>query len=57
MPFQLRRWVYANGKVLKGLQTRREREIDLFFDGIAAPKSIAAPTQAELLDLSTGEAP
>lgn len=30
VPGQLRRWVYASGKKLRGLETRREREIELF---------------------------
>lgn len=28
---EFRRWIYAGGKVLKGLADRREKEIDLFF--------------------------
>jgi GH24 family phage-related lysozyme (muramidase) len=54
LPTQFRRWVKAGGKVFKGLQTRREREIALFFEGqpIPAAKSITA---AELIDIRDGE--
>lgn len=31
---QWMRWVYAGGKVLKGLQTRRQAEVDLYFTPI-----------------------
>jgi GH24 family phage-related lysozyme (muramidase) len=34
VPLQLRRWVYAGGRELPGLKTRRKNEIDLFFDGL-----------------------
>jgi GH24 family phage-related lysozyme (muramidase) len=48
VPVQLRRWVLAKGKPLAALKTRREREIELFFDGI--PKVRAVPRPGE--DLS-----
>lgn len=48
VPAQLRRWVLAGGKPFKGLQARREREIELFFEGQPTPK--AAPSPGE--DLS-----
>lgn len=40
VPAQLRRWILAGGKVFEGLKKRREREIELFFDGQAIPKAI-----------------
>ena len=44
---QFRRWVYASGKELPGLKARREREITLFFEGLAVP-SPAFPDRADL---------
>ncbi len=40
-PFQFRRWVKAGGRELPGFVTRRENEIELFFDCIPVPR--AAP--------------
>ena len=57
VPFQLRRWVYAGGKQLAGLKTRREREIELFFDGIGIPRAVPSPDEdLSPLDIRTGEA-
>ena len=56
VPFQLRRWVKAGGRTLPGLETRREREIELFFEGIGIPR--AAPLEGEDLspvDIQRGE--
>jgi GH24 family phage-related lysozyme (muramidase) len=56
VPFQLRRWVKAAGRELPGLKTRREREIELFFEGIGIPR--AAPAVGEYLspiDIQRGE--
>ena len=56
VPFQLRRWVKAGGRTLPGLETRREREIELFFEGIGIPR--AAPLEGEDLspiDVQRGE--
>lgn len=56
VPFQLRRWVKAGGKTLPGLEVRREREIELFFEGIGIPR--AAPLEGEDLspvDIQRGE--
>jgi|GEM_PF-475162 len=55
VPFQLRRWNKAGGKVLRGLQTRREREVALYFDGAAIPKSAPAGEDETPLDIRTGE--
>jgi lysozyme len=56
VPAQFRRWVLANGRVLPGLEARREREIELFFDGLPIPRP--APREDEDLepvDILTGE--
>jgi lysozyme len=57
VPSQLGRWVKAGGKEWPGLKTRREREIELFFEGIGMPR--AAPPAGEVLspvDIREGEA-
>ena len=56
VPFQLRRWVYAGGRELPGLKTRRESEIELFFDGLPIPRA-APPEGMDLgpIDIRTGE--
>jgi GH24 family phage-related lysozyme (muramidase) len=38
VPAQFRRWVMAGGKEFAGLKARREREIELFFDGLPKPR-------------------
>jgi GH24 family phage-related lysozyme (muramidase) len=56
VPVQLRRWVNAKGKVWPGLQTRREGEIDLYFEGLPRPRP--APSQlTSPIDILAGEAP
>lgn len=56
VPGQLRRWVRAGGKVFKGLQTRREREIELFFEGVPIPRAVpAADEPLDDVDVRTGE--
>jgi GH24 family phage-related lysozyme (muramidase) len=50
VPSQFRRWTVVGGKELAGLKARREREIDLFFDGLPKPK--AAPLTRGGEDLS-----
>lgn len=56
VPGQLLRWVRAGDKVLQGLRNRRQREIDLFFDGIPAARA-APPVGEDLspIDIRTGE--
>jgi GH24 family phage-related lysozyme (muramidase) len=48
IPGQFRRWVVAGGKTWQGLVKRREKEIDMFFEG--RPKVRAVPLPGE--DLS-----
>jgi GH24 family phage-related lysozyme (muramidase) len=54
VPVQLRRWVLAKGKVWPGLQTRREGEIDLYFEGLPRPPASTEITTP--IDVFTGEA-
>jgi len=56
VPAQLRRWVRAGGRELEGLKTRREREIKLFFEGMAIPR-LAPSEGGEMasIDIRTGE--
>ncbi len=56
VPFQLRRWVKAGGRELPGLVTRREKEIELFFDGLPVPRA-APPADLDLepIDIRGGE--
>lgn len=56
VPSQLRRWSMLNGKELARLKTRREREIQLYFEGRPVPA--AAPVDDEDLtpiDIRVGE--
>ncbi len=58
VPFQLRRWAYAGGKRLAGLEKRREREIELFFDGIGIPRALPSPDEdLSPIDIRTGQTP
>lgn len=56
VPFQLRRWVKAGGRVLPGLQNRREREIELFFENVEIPRALP-PAEMDLspIDIRQGE--
>lgn len=52
VPTQFRRWVLADGKPFKGLKQRREREIELFFDGLTEPKGVPrAEEETSSLDI------
>jgi len=55
VPAQLRRWVYAGGKELPGLKVRREREIELFFDGQPIPKALPGEEELTPIDIRVGE--
>lgn len=56
VPLQLRRWVYANGKPYAGLETRREREVALYFQGRAVPRAIPFANEVVTpLDVITGK--
>jgi GH24 family phage-related lysozyme (muramidase) len=45
VPGQFRRYVLANGRKLRGLVTRREKEIELFFDDLTIPRSAPDPDE------------
>jgi lysozyme len=56
VPAQLRRWVLANGKPLAALETRREREIELFSPGLPKTREIPAPGEnLTPIDIHKGE--
>lgn len=56
VPSQLRRWVNAGGKPLTSLRTRREREIDLFFEGLPKPRAVPEPGEKlSPIDIEKGE--
>jgi GH24 family phage-related lysozyme (muramidase) len=57
VPFQLMRWTRAGGQELRGLRTRREREITLYFDGRPVPKSPPRDEDTTPVDIREGEAP
>jgi lysozyme len=56
VPFQMRRWVKAGGRELPGLKTRREGEIDLYFEGLAIPRAVPeAGLDLSPIDILSGE--
>ncbi|MFO8091328.1 MAG: lysozyme [Desulfatiglandaceae bacterium] len=56
VPFEFRRWVYAGGNKLPGLETRREQEIALFFEDIGIPRAAPPPDQDMTpIDIRIGE--
>lgn len=55
VPSQLRRWTKAGGVEYRGLKTRREREIVLFFDGMSIPKALTKDPDDTPLNIDTGE--
>jgi GH24 family phage-related lysozyme (muramidase) len=58
VPYQFRRWVKAGGRTLPGLEERREREIDLYFEGLPKPRAApSADVDLTPIDIRTGEAP
>lgn len=54
VPTQMRRWVYSGGKPWSGLAKRREREIELFFEGQPMPRSLPAADEP-VTPLNVGE--
>jgi lysozyme len=54
VPGQFRRWVMADGKELPGLKARREREIELFFDGLRRSRALEEEPQPPI-DVRKGE--
>ena len=56
VPAQFRRWVVASGREVDGLRARREREIELFFDGMAIPRAAPSPDEdLSPIDIGKGE--
>jgi len=56
VPTEWRKWVQANGKTFPGLVERRERELQLFFDG-NLPESREVPAEGfapQLIDIRVG---
>ena len=56
VPGEMRRWIRAGGKEFAGLKTRREREIQLYFEGRPTPEGgfIAGEDQTPI-DIQIGE--
>lgn len=53
---QLRRWTKANGLEVRALARRRQREIDLFFEGLPKPRAAApAGENTSPIDIRAGE--
>jgi len=56
VPAQFRRWVMAGGREVSGLKARRDREIELFFDGMAIPRAAPSPDEdLSPIDVGKGE--
>ena len=54
--YQFMRWVKAGGRELPGLVTRREREADLFFEGLAVARAAPQPGEdVTPIDIRAGE--
>ena len=60
VPYQFLRWTKAGGRDVKGLKTRREAEVKLFFQGLPGSSELtrsgATPTEDQLIDIRAGEA-
>jgi len=54
IPFEFRRWVFAGGKKLPGLETRREKQIALFFEDIGIPRAVPLMDK-DMIDIRDGE--
>ena len=56
VPDQFRRWVYADGQKLRGLQKRREHEIALFMEGVSVTRGpVPADEDLSPVDIRSGE--
>lgn len=56
VPTQLRRWVKAGGRELRGLKIRREKEIELYFEDTLIPRFIPSADQDLFsIDILSGE--
>jgi lysozyme len=58
VPDQFRRWILAGGKRWDALATRRDREIDLFFDGLPKKRGpVKRRFDLSQIDIREGERP
>jgi GH24 family phage-related lysozyme (muramidase) len=55
VPAQFRRWVLASGEPWPGLRKRREREIELYFEGLPSARGLGPGQELPLIDIRTGE--
>jgi GH24 family phage-related lysozyme (muramidase) len=55
VPGEFRRWVRAGGREWPGLRTRREHEIDVFFDGMIQPRIAIPEENLPTIDIRAGE--
>ncbi|MCC2869426.1 MAG: DUF4384 domain-containing protein [Candidatus Accumulibacter phosphatis] len=55
VPFQLRRWIKVNGQESAALKTRREREIQLYFESSSIPRTPPSDDDLRVLDIRIGE--
>ncbi len=56
VPTQLLRWIKAGGRELEGLVIRRQREIELFYDGLARARTMPQiGADLSLIDIQVGE--
>lgn len=54
--FEFRRWIFAGGKKLPGLELRREKEIVLYFEEMGIPRAAPLPGEDQTpIDIRTGE--
>jgi lysozyme len=53
--YQLARWNKAGGKEYRGLTTRRQREIALYFEGRPIPKAMPGDQDLTPIDIRVGE--
>jgi GH24 family phage-related lysozyme (muramidase) len=55
VPAQLQRWVYADGKKMPGLVTRRQREAAMFMEGVLIPRDAGVEENLAPIDIRSGE--
>ncbi|MBL8547403.1 MAG: lysozyme [Hyphomonadaceae bacterium] len=55
VPTQLRRWVFAGGEEFEGLRVRREREINLYTNGVGSRDVPSMSEDTSPIDIRVGE--